>query len=107
MNISKKFSILIEKRKMLDHIDYDNEPVILEMVKLFSENINDTIKFLKTECSAEQFVWLSEIFDEIVEATHSKEFIDTLYEVAKKYPKETEEYNIQYFIDTLKEFLEE
>lgn len=107
MNIAKKYSILIEKLKMLEPVDFDDNPVIQESVKLFSENINETIKFLKTECSAEQFVYMSEIFDEIVEATHSKEFIETLYEVAKKYPKETEEYNIQYFIDTLKEFLEE
>ena len=32
----------------------------------------ETITFLDKECSEEQFIWMSEIFDEIAERTKSK-----------------------------------
>ena len=62
-------------------------------------NINETIDYIKNDCSAEEFVYISELYDEIVDKTRSKEFIDCLYEVAKKYPKEVEQYNIMNFIN--------
>lgn len=70
-----------------------------EMIALFSKDIKKTILFIKTECTGDEFVWLSEIFEEIAEQTQSKCFINCLYETAKKFPKETEQYNIISFID--------
>lgn len=70
-----------------------------EMIALFSKDIEKTILFIKTECTGDEFVWLSEIFEEIAEQTQSKCFINCLYETAKKFPKETEQYNIISFID--------
>ena len=70
-----------------------------EMIALFSKDIERAILFIKTECTGDEFVWLSEIFEEIAEKTQSKDFINCLYETAKKFPKETEQYNIISFID--------
>ncbi len=111
MNIQKFKEILIERERIAketrDEWDYGIEKCQQELVDVLSEDIISTVKFLNTECTAEQFVWISEIFDEIVEETQCREFIDVLYEVAKKYPKETEEYNIMYFIETSKDFLKD
>ena len=48
--------------------------------------------------------------EDVAERTQSLEFVEALYQVAKKYPEEVEKYNIMTFIegskDTLKQFWE-
>ena len=65
-----------------------------EEIEILSRNINDTIAFLETECTADEFSWLSEVFDDVAEKTQSKDFFDCLYRVAKKYPEKCKEYYI-------------
>ena len=62
---------------------------------------------MKTECTADEFSWLSEIFREIVEICPSQEFVDELYKLAEKYPEETEKYNVISFINEAAGYLEE
>ena len=103
-----KFKKLIEKRENTHSEDPNGlERIWNELTDFLSENINDTINYLKTDCTGEEFSWISEIFDDIVEKTQSKEFIDCLYEVAKKYPKETEKYNITRLIEYAKDWLDD
>ena len=61
---------------------------------------------MKDECSEEQFVWLSEIADEITSCTKSSEFIQALRELCDKYPEATEKYNIRYFVESAAEYLD-
>ena len=49
---------------------------------------------------------MSEIFVEIAERTKSKEFINALRRAVLKFPEASMEYNIQYFIDSAKEYIE-
>ena len=88
-------------------MDYDNDPTIKEMIKVLTNNIDETIDYIKNDCSAEEFIYISELYDDIVDITKSKAFIDCLYEVAKKYPKEVEEYNIMNFINWASKHLDE
>lgn len=105
MSISKDYETLLTQRKKLEgDIDYDTNPVILKTIELMTEDIKETISFLENDCTEEQFVWLSEVFDEIAERTKSKSFIDALLRVSKKYPKATAEYNISYFISSASEY---
>ncbi len=105
MNISKQYkALIVEREKLEGDIDYENNPVIKEMVALLTEDINATISFLDEECSEVQFVWMSEIFDEIAERTKSKAFIEALRRAARRYQKATEDYNIEYFIDSAEEY---
>ena len=100
MTLFNQYQKIVEERKnMKGDIDYDNNPVIKKSIELFSEDINATIEFLENQCTGEQFIWLSEIFEEIAEKTQSKEFINCLYETAQKFPDETKKYNIISFID--------
>lgn len=91
---------IIQKRAEINSEWYTEiEKIWDKMVILFSNDIEKTILFIKTDCTADEFVWLSEIFEEIAEKTKSKEFINCLYETSKKFPDETEQYNIISFID--------
>ena len=65
-----------------------------EQIRILTRNIRDTISFLDNDCTAEEFSWLSEIFDDVAEKTQSREFVDCLYRVAKKYPEETKKFYI-------------
>ncbi|MBR3245828.1 MAG: hypothetical protein IKF90_24500 [Parasporobacterium sp.] len=105
MDIGKKYEALIAEREKLEgDIDYENNPVIRGMVSLLTEDTNATVSFLDKECSEAQFVWISEIFDEIAERTKSKAFIEALRSAARRYQKASEEYNIEYFIDSAEEY---
>lgn len=105
MSIGEKYRKLLTIRKEIVEIDFDNDQVIKDMINLMTNNIEDTINYLKTDCSAEEFSWLSEIFREIVEICPSREFIDELYNLAKKYPEETKKYNVMSFIKEAEQFL--
>ena len=35
--------------------------------KILSEDIPSTIEFLKTECAADEFSWISEVIDDVVD----------------------------------------
>ena len=107
MHIGEKYKALIDERDKIEgDIDYDNNPTIKEMIDLLTNDIEETISFLDSECTEEQFIWMSEIFDEIAERTKSKEFISALRRAALRYPEASTEYSIQYFIDSAEEYLE-
>lgn len=99
------FKEVIAKRKNIDDEDYISiEKCWDEMTDVFSADINQTVAFMD-ECTADEFSWLSEIFDLIAKRTHSQKFILALYKTAKKYPQETERYNILDFIKSAESFV--
>ena len=107
MNIREEFEKLVEQRKMfMGDIDYNTNPIILEMVKLMTQDIPTTINFLKNDCTEEQFIWLSEIFDEIIAQTKSTELVETLLKICDKFPEADKQYNIHYFIESAAEYIE-
>ena len=90
MKIKDEYARLVAQRENIEHIvDWESEPVIQE-----------TIDFLDHDCTADQFSWMSEVFDEISEKLQSWEFIDALRRTAAKYPEETRKYNVPRFIET-------
>ena len=107
MSIAEEFTELIAKRRTWQgDIDYDHNPIIQSMVELLTKDVDKTVRFLESECSAEQMIWLSEILDEIIEKTRSRRIIEACYAVAEKYPEAAEDYNIKFFVDSAAEYLE-
>ena len=97
----ERYRKLLKKRKSYDpsiDVDWDNDPVIAEMVEIMSDDVDDTIEFL-SGCTGEEFSWLSEIFEEIVDCTQSQRLVDALYETARRFPEECEADGIVSFID--------
>ena len=106
MSVKNKYPELVEKRNAIESdIDYDNNPVIKEMIALLTEDINETIDFIINDCTQNQFICMSEIFDELAEKTKSSELINALRTTALKYPDATLKYNINYFIDSAEEYI--
>ncbi len=99
---------IIEEREATDdEWDYGVEQCKNKLIALFTENIDESIKFLDNDCTADQFSWLSEVFDEIAEKTQSHAFIDALKRLAVKYPEETKEFNILSFIESAEGTIED
>ncbi|MCF0134295.1 MAG: hypothetical protein HUJ72_10545 [Blautia sp.] len=105
MDILTEFTLLVEERKKYQgDIDYDNNPTIGAMINLLTKNINETIAFIDNQCSGEHLIWMSEIFDEIAEISKSHSLIDALYRAAERFPEESRQYNIRFFIDSAAEY---
>ena len=101
MKIKDEYAKLVAQRENIEHIvDWENEPVIKATIQLFTANLQETIDFLDNDCTADQFSWMSEVFDDISEKLQSWEFIDALRRTAAKFPEETREYNVLSFIET-------
>ena len=77
-----------------DEWDYGVKKCWQEEIEILSRNIDDTIVFLENDCTADEFSWLSEVFDDVAEKPQSRAFVDCLYKVAKKYPETCKEYYI-------------
>ena len=100
MKIKDKYPKIIKLRETEDELPWDDMKSIKATIQLFTANLQDTIDFLDNDCTADQFSWMSEVFDEISEKLQSWNFIDALRRTAAKYPEETEKYNINSFIDS-------
>ncbi len=92
--------ILTERASVNENWDFAIQQCWEKEIELLSQNIEETIAFLENDCTADEFSWLSEIFDDVAETTQSEAFINALYDVAKKYPEETKKYNILHFIES-------
>ena len=81
--ISQKIrAVLKERLRVLrdtdDEWDYGIEKCCKEETQILSENISDTMLFFETECTDEEFYWLSEVFSDVSEKVQSKEFVQAL-----------------------------
>lgn len=53
-------------------------------IKQFTVDIGESISFIEEECTDEEFYYLGEIFDDIIDKTRSVEFLDCLRERVKR-----------------------
>lgn len=44
-------------------------------IAMMSQNISETIEFIDKECNDEEFYWITELLEEVVEKTQSRELI--------------------------------
>jgi hypothetical protein len=99
--------VLAMRKQLHPEDDYEAEEYCKKEIEILSRDMRQTIGFLEHECTGDDLIWISEVFDEVVEKTQSKEFIECLYRVAKKYPAETEEYRIINCIHYAEGYLDE
>lgn len=63
-------------------------------VEILSEDVMSTIEFLKKECTADEYIWISEIIDDLATKTQSRELIDVYKNLMSKFPEECSKFNI-------------
>ena len=77
--ISTEFSaILAERFALVDNDAWGLEAVWKKEIELLTRNLDETIVYVSNECTDEQLVWMSEVFEEIVHVTHCVAFLDCL-----------------------------
>lgn len=48
-------------------------------ISVMSKNMQDTVNFLLTKCSTEDFFWLGEVFEDVAKKTKSQAFVECLH----------------------------
>lgn len=77
------FQTVLNYRINEDENNYWVDDFWKKEVLIFTEDINTTIRFIRSECNDEQFYYMSEVFEEIAQKTQSHEFIHALEERVK------------------------
>ncbi len=72
MDVQKLKDVILERENTNDEYDYGIEQCHKKMLDIISQDTDGAITFLRNECTASEFSWLSEIFDEIAETTNSR-----------------------------------
>lgn len=95
LNIKRMKEIIAERDKTDDEWDYGVEKCWKELTKVLSEDIVSTINYIDTDCSENEYCWMSEVFDDVARETQSQEFVDCLIKYADNHPKVHEDCNIR------------
>ncbi len=75
MNIQELREVIAQYISLDANDDFATEKCWKEMTAIFSENVIDTISFFESECTIEEFYWLSSIFEDIIAKTQSTDLI--------------------------------
>ena len=78
-----------------------------EEVTLFCSDLDECIHFVEECCTGEELYWLGEVYDDIMEKTHSAAFIDALRERVKRVENEAWKAEILEDISTAAEYIDE
>ena len=98
MSIREEYAIILRQRKKEEGIDdtpdyYETSPTIKAEIELFTRNLQETVDFLDNDCTEEQLLWLSEVFEEISAKLQSWDFIDALKRAALRFPENEERFS--------------
>lgn len=98
MNV-EKFREIIKEREHVDEISHGEwqegiEACWKKEIEILTEDIPGSIEFLKNECTANEFGWISEIIDDLAEITQSRELVACYKALMSKFPEECENANI-------------
>lgn len=98
MNIDK-FKEVIARRIYVEKISFGEwddgiEECRKKEIDLLTEDIPSTIEYLKTECTADEYSWISEVLDDVLEINPSKELVQVYKDLMPKFPEECQRYNI-------------
>ena len=104
----QKFKEVIRRRKEThDEYDYGVEMCNKEEIQILAEDIPSTIEYLKNDCTADEFVWISEIIDDLAEKTRNRELMECYKILMGKFPEESKRYHVDFCIECAEDFLED
>ena len=100
MDKQKVFDIIKRREHIAevsqDEDDYGISQINNELAELIASDVSEAIKFMceDPDCSGNVFAWWSEVFDEVVCKTQSREFVEALKVAARRFPEACAKYNI-------------
>lgn len=80
--IETKIKEILEQRLDEEHFYYVE--CWKKEVEILTEDINETIEFVKHKCDDHTLFWMSEVFEDIIEKTKSKELLQVILERANR-----------------------
>ncbi|MBU0279123.1 hypothetical protein [Gemella sp. zg-1178] len=80
--IEAKIKEILEQRLDEEHFYYVE--CWKKEVEILTEDINETIEFVKNKCDDYTLFWMSEVFEDIIEKTKSKELLQVILERANR-----------------------
>ena len=66
-----------------------------EISQLHVDDIDSTINFLQTECKANEYLWISEVLEDVVEKAPSEKLVQSFKNLMGKFPEECAAYDIE------------
>lgn len=94
IDVVKFREVIRERSEMSDEWSFGVEQCWKKEIEILSQDIPSTIEYLKNECTADEYTWISEIIDDLAESTQSKELIEVYKSLMIKYPDEYKKHNI-------------
>jgi len=99
MNCEKLLKVMKERdriwKECQDNWDDGISNCCNETIAIIKEDIPGFIKYLKRDCSSRDFLYITDWFDELIEAIPSQELIDAFrYIMNNKFIEENKQYNI-------------
>ena len=87
MKIDKQMRVVIDKRKNQKEWqdDLETQEYWDEELEILTVDLDTTIDYIKN-LSAEDAIWVAEVWDDLIEHFHSKELLEACEECIKKYP---------------------
>ena len=87
MKIDKQMRAIIDKRKNQEdwQNDVETQEYWDEEMEILTIDLDTTIDYIKN-LSAEDAIWVAEVWDDLIEHFHSKELLNACEECIKKYP---------------------
>ncbi len=99
MDINSFREVIKQREETDNEWDYGIEQCWKKEIEILSEDIPSTIEFLKNECTADEYSWISEVIDDVVDKVPSKELVQCYTELMAKFPEECQKYNIKGVIE--------
>lgn len=94
MDIAKFKEIIKQREETHSEWAYGIDQCWKKEIEILTEDIPSTIDYLKNECTADEYSWISEVIDDVIEQVPSKELLQCYKELMAKFPEECLKYNI-------------
>ena len=108
----KLFREIIQEREYVETISQGEwaegiDSCCQKEIDILSEDVDSTIEFLKNDCLAKDFVWISEIIEDLAEKTRSQALIDCYKSLTAKFSAECKTYCIEESVKNAEAILKE
>ena len=99
-----EYKRMVEISKMVG-ADERMESLWDQEVDYLASHQDETILFLSSECTADDLIWMSEIFAPLLDRTGSKELLLAVENAVKRHEKECAEFGVVEALNTAKLFM--
>lgn len=99
LSLAKIRGIIAERAGTDDECCEDVDRCWAELGAALTEDYETTEKFLLEDCTADEFAWVSEVYEEIFENARETRYANLLRRAVKRFPEEEETLRIQKILD--------